>query len=77
MTEPYIVVCGKTGVFTHDQLTAWVESYCVEYSDHTDMHQLFADKLNITRTDAKQLAHKIAWKYSIGLGNLGHYIGRN
>lgn len=76
MTERYKVVCNKVAIFTTEELTAWFEVYCTDYNDHTDMHQLFADKLGVTRQQAKELAHKIAWKGCKGMVNLGHYIGR-
>lgn len=74
MTEPYIVT--HCNAIPTNQLVAWVKVYCCNYNDHTDMHQLFADEIHLSRSEAKKVAHMIAWKLSKGMENLGHYIGR-
>lgn len=75
MSEGYIVNCNKAVNIKPEELKAWVETYCVQYKDNSDMHQVFADKLHIARYDAKGLAHKIAYSCHKGLLNLGHGIG--
>lgn len=72
MSEGYIVKKDKVPHIDADELSAWMEVYCHDYYDSTDMHQLFADKLNMSRHDAKTLAHKIAFSFSVGMRNLGH-----
>jgi hypothetical protein len=76
MAEGYEVNCKKTSPITSEEITVWVEVYCAKYKDNSDMHQEFADKLHITRHDAKKLAHKIAYSCHQGLLNLGHGVGR-
>lgn len=72
MSEGYIVKVDKVVYFGAEELTAWVDTYCHDYNDGTDMHQLFADRLHTSRISAKTLAHRIAFSVSVGLRNLGH-----
>ena len=72
MSEGYIVKVSKTSHIDSETLQMWMEVYCKRYSDHTDLHQLFADSLNVSRIEAKTLAHTIAFKCHIGMVNLGH-----
>ena len=72
MSEGYIVKVDKVAHFSAQELTAWVDVYCHDYNDATDMHQLFADRLHISRSNARTLAHSIASCASVGLRNLGH-----
>ncbi|AHK11599.1 hypothetical protein S140_192 [Shewanella sp. phage 1/40] len=71
MSESHKVICTKGATINAEELTAWVEVYCTNEST-TDMHQSFADKLNIARYEAKTKAHMIAWKISVGMKNLMH-----
>ena len=75
MSEGYMVNCKKMATIKSEELTAWFETYCTEYKDNSDMHQVFADKLHIERYSAKQLAHRIAYSCHKGLLNLGHGVG--
>lgn len=72
MSEGYIVKVNKVAHFGAEELTAWIGTYCRDYNDGTDLHQLFADKLYMSRINAKTLAHRIAFSVGIGLRNLGH-----
>lgn len=72
MTEHYQVECEKKAVFLSQELIAWFAIYCKDYKDPTDLHQLFADELNISRQEAKTLSHRIAFCGMTGMGNLGH-----
>lgn len=42
------------------ELLAWMECYVVKVM--SDPHQEFANRLNISRNEAKQKSYKIAWK---------------
>lgn len=72
MSEGYIVKVDKVAHFGAEELIAWVDTYCHDYNDGTDLHQLFADRLHMSRISAKTLAHRIAFSAGVGLRNLGH-----
>lgn len=44
MSEGYIVKVDKVAHFNADELTEWIDTYCHDYNDGTDLHQLFVDR---------------------------------
>lgn len=52
---------------TSDEIVAFVEVYKTSDLEEGDHHQEFADKLNLSRNDAKGLCHKINYYYNMGV----------
>ena len=46
-------------LFSGKELLSWYNCYCLDVVEGTDRHQLFADCLEITRQEAKNLSYKV------------------
>jgi hypothetical protein len=68
----YKVEYMKPSEINSETLRIWLCVYAPHY-EYSDLHQEFADKLGLSRQDAKSLAHSVAHTVGLACKNLVGY----